>query len=42
MTYQFVCRCGWSGDELSVVLDAHANPWCPTCGKPVDFKVVPP
>ncbi|HLE97050.1 MAG TPA: hypothetical protein VI997_06725 [Candidatus Thermoplasmatota archaeon] len=25
-------------DERFVVLDAHANAWCPRCGKPADFK----
>ena len=37
MTYEFVCRCGWEGTQPT--LDAHANPWCPVCGKPADFKL---
>ena len=39
MQFDFACeRCGWTGTKP--VLDAHANPWCPSCGKPAEFADV--
>ncbi|HET6403837.1 MAG TPA: hypothetical protein VFH78_04265 [Candidatus Thermoplasmatota archaeon] len=37
--FDFECRsCGWSGTRP--VLDAHLNPWCPTCGRPAEFGAI--
>ncbi len=39
MPFDFVCLgCGWEGTEPT--LDAHANPWCPRCGRPAEFKAL--
>jgi hypothetical protein len=39
LPYDFTCTaCGWEGTQP--VLDAHLNPWCPACGKPVEFTEV--
>lgn len=36
---EFVCPfCAWEGTQPT--LDAHANPWCPRCGRPVQFKAL--
>lgn len=36
MSFDFLCSaCKWTGTQP--VLDAHVNPWCPRCGRPVEF-----
>lgn len=37
--FDFVCiACKWEGRDPEV--DAHLNPWCPRCGKPVEFTAI--
>lgn len=39
MTFDFVCiSCKWEGTQP--VLDAHANPFCPRCGRPAEFAEI--
>ena len=34
--FDFLCSaCKWTGTQPT--LDAHLNPWCPKCGRPVEF-----
>lgn len=39
MAFEFECAyCAWKG--TAPTLDAHANAWCPRCGKPAEFAEV--